>query len=1533
MANENDKINFKGMTIVPSLSLNKHINVVHNYSLQDAIDMRMSNDRTHLQNIEDIINNSIIINGISSQIQNYKIIDICACKNELVIFVKNNNILGHTNMTIFRYNEKTNVIYKAYNNYFSYYNGKLSFDYTYNVNGDLILAFCEYDTENNVQVPLKTINLNSQNYQFADINLTEDKLSIKPGIKLSNFTDVYYQSGAGYTGWHYIYIQYKINEGRYTEWYRIGFPIKLLEEVHNYLFTNDCINPKKKLVSEDITELNTAIDETNTKIDELNNGDITKLSNITLDVQDINHTLNSGTENVKHGNKYVVNTGYINKTYNFEFDLDDSFYQYRIGVVVANNTTRKQYVTEFLDANSNKAKFIFDTNQLKEESFTIEQRNNFYNVKNILNYKNELYISNYSLCDFGNINTDSIYLKSTTINKSDRIIPEKIIDKIAVGNASVYQGVFNFDNNLLWLLLSIHSKRPSINILNSLDNIQDNLIYIRKLDYGINKGTSIKHNTEYCCRLEDVYYEYKKCELSFVGSNDNPPVDYTYIVIRGKDINGNNFTLTPFPNNDFISSVSFNNYIYLENYSGIIQFRTESGNSSSNVICCYTDGKGEYKNGSMNYGMFIFAKYIYYYEDVNFAWHVKLDNIDLWNTTDTNTKMIKAPDWHPIDSFNQLYTNHPSYFQIKTYDSYIEQKQYYLTTLPPNEIFDFYIHFINKYGEISDGYRLNNNYGLYIKNNIPYVCIIDNANYYLVPANILIKYIDLQTTPIYKIDSITRLILDTYTDVDNCPTVLKNYLQNVEFKDFYFNTLANYAFDNKLIPYYNGKVLLFKTQALKLGDEYVKALEINGISLPANAIGYFISYNKIEFVTNNIGVRIDNVGYMQYYSVLNDILDYKTFNNFYDDVPLSPAMKPFTGDIVRKTVPYNFRPIYKKIFDLEIAYAGENKYGRRNKSTILTEASTLGSNVSFVNPDINTTGYITQLFNLNNNFYLNEPTLYKFSNYFYEVNNHQIIDGNLLGEYYDLLNIIYNELGVSYYYKVDDKESDTGHIALEIETLDANVKYSAIPNNPPVALVALKFVSLHAFNIETKNNPFQIGKKMFISPINTLNYFGQFIKECWEYDDYIFQKYDENKKRTTFNNTILFSNVINDETEILKWNEFLTESYKFISENRGEITNMFTLGNNIFIHCINALYILQFKDYLATAEEGLQITQSSIKDISYKEVLPTDKGYCGLQDKQASIIGNFGYIFYENDTNRLFRFDNGQLIYIDYPILQWLKQYKPYEVRFANDVERNNLIIQFRYGDKNNSDKNFTKILLYDYEIDCFVSKINNFDFANSVNTKNKLYFIDSNNLNIKIFNNIDRRQNELTIPVLNRENNEVIYKTITNKLSFIFNDSYSAIKFIEYIEWNLYKYTNTENKQISIIGEDEPIEHHRIIYSGDYLRIYNDEIDTGWIDIKQNETNGDKNEYNSKNNIDKPHYNFGKYTMNIFRNIKNRITTDYSKAPITKNYNNADDRTRLYGKWFIIEFGFNTKDYNDSNKTIEFEHLKVNVSQQTQNI
>ena len=1523
MANENDKVNFKGMTIVPSLSLNKHVSAVHNYSLQDAINMRMSNDRTHLQNIEDIIANETINNSIKAVIPNYSIVDICPCKNELVIFVLDNSIYTNKKMTIFRYNEKNNTIYKAYNGYFSYYNGKLSYDYTYNVNGDLILAFCEYDTRDNVKVPLKTINLNEQLYPNADIDLDEDKLSIKPGIKLSNFDDVYYQSGAGYTGWHYIYIQYKINEGRYTEWYRIGFPIKLLEEAHNYLFSNDCINPKKKLISEDITELNATIDEANAKIDDLNNGDITKLSNVTLDVHDIDYILSSGTDNLKHGSKYVINTGYINKTYNFDFDLDDTFYQYRIGVVVANNTNRKHFVTKFLDINSKTASFVFDVNKLTEEEFIVETRQNFYNVKNILNYKNRLYVSNYITYNFGNINTDLINLTTTTIDKSDKIIPETIIDRISVGNASVYQGAFNFDYNILWLLLSIHIKKSAIEILNSLNNVQNNIIYIRKS--GFRDSVSFFEDKEYACRIEDLYYEIKTCDLVAGGST---VAVKKYIVIKGKDINGNNILITPFANNLEYSAINFSDYFFSGIDGGIVQFRTSSGTNddTNNLICCYSSGIGKkLPDESIGYVSFVFAKYIKYTHPAGEGYEVYSPYIDILNPNRSN--FIEADLWLPINFFAELYSQHPLYFQIETHDSYIEQKQYYLTTLPPNEVFDFYIHFINKYGEISDGYRLKNTYGLYMKNDIPYVCIYSKSSYYLVPANILIKYINLSETPAYKINAFTKVIISTYTSINSCPEDLKRYFQNVEFKDLYFNNLSNYNFDNKFIPYYNGDILLFKTGSLDSGNQNVKAVVINNITLPENAIGYFISYNKIEFSKNNIGVRIKNIEHMQYYSLLNDILDYKTFNNFYSDINISPLIKPFTGDMIKVDVPFNDRPIYNKIFDLEVAYAGENKYGRRNKSTILTEASTLGSNISFINADTNTEAYITELFNINNNFYLNEPTLYKFSNYFYDIQQNQVINTNLLGEYYDLLNIIYNELGVSYYYKIDDEESDTGHINLDIETLDASISYKNIPDNLPVALVSIKFVSLHAFNIETKNNPFQIGKKMFISPTNTLNYFGQFIKECWEYDDYIFQKYDKNKQHDKFNNTILFSNVINDESIEIKWNEFLTESYKFISENKGEITNMFTLGDNIFIHCLNAIYILQFKDYLATTEESLQIIQSNIKDISYKELLPTDKGCCGLQDKEASIVGNFGYIFYENDTNRLFRFDNNQLIYMDYPILEWLKKYKPKKVRFANDVERNILIIKFEY-----SLGSFTSgeiMLIYDYEINAFVSRIYGYDFRKAFNTKNKLYFTHDYSQSIDIVSNTNKKQSESTINIIKLDNNTVETRKITNKLSFIFNDEYNVIKFIENIEWNVYKFTRSLSDKSDTT---EPIEHHRFIYPGDYIRIYNDLVDTGWIDIKETNTTGATNQYNNKD-ITKPYYRLGKYIMNLFRNVKDVIVTDYNRDPTQKTYSEADDRSRLYGKWFIIEFGFNTKDNTDANDTIEFENLKINVSRQTQSL
>jgi len=51
--------------------------------------------------------------------------------------------------------------------------------------------------------------------------------------------------------------------------------------------------------------------------------------------------------------------------------------------------------------------------------------------------------------------------------------------------------------------------------------------------------------------------------------------------------------------------------------------------------------------------------------------------------------------------------------------------------------------------------------------------------------------------------------------------------------------------------------------------------------------------------------------------------------------------------------------------------------------------------------------------------------------------------------------------------------------------------------------------------------------------------------------------------------------------------------------------------------------------------------------IDYKEVFTSDKGYGGLQDDLAYIVGEFGYIFYNDDFHKLYQFDDGQLKIMD----------------------------------------------------------------------------------------------------------------------------------------------------------------------------------------------------------------------------------------------------------------------------------------------
>jgi hypothetical protein len=53
--------------------------------------------------------------------------------------------------------------------------------------------------------------------------------------------------------------------------------------------------------------------------------------------------------------------------------------------------------------------------------------------------------------------------------------------------------------------------------------------------------------------------------------------------------------------------------------------------------------------------------------------------------------------------------------------------------------------------------------------------------------------------------------------------------------------------------------------------------------------------------------------------------------------------------------------------------------------------------------------------------------------------------------------------------------------------------------------------------------------------------------------------------------------------------------------------------------------------------KNLQVATPDVFDTEYKEVFITKLGYGGLQDKDAWIAGQFGYIWFDNDTKKIFK--------------------------------------------------------------------------------------------------------------------------------------------------------------------------------------------------------------------------------------------------------------------------------------------------------
>lgn len=1590
------------MSVVPKLNLNKHPKDCDNLSLVDARNIKISHDESCITNENSIITNTLIQTAIYNIYRNnFLIRGIIPINTGIVLFVQDyNKVEANINkLDIFVYNEKTidkdENIYLAYSG-LSYHGGKFTGTFTYNVENDLIIAFSEYDCDNNELVPLRTINLANQDKAGAedngDIRQVESKLSIVPEVKLPAVSNIEYVKGNAYKGWYYLFIRYKINKIDYTQWYSIGYPIYVdvinRNNIVRYIFNRDAF-PEKK-------------DET-IKIDQLTNLIIARKP---WDGYGVGFS------------DYISDTTDIcNETFKVAIkDLDVNYNIFQIGIICSSKSYTKSYKTFDIDIVKNTINY-YTLNLKNCEEYgsqeLIATYYNYFNVKNIINYKNRLYIAGYN---------------------ENKIDEEKIINSVKNITVGLYTTVINTstaENTNIRKDVTVYKENP-------------NPHQFDESTYHVNATIEIPFSKYFSCDDTDL--------VDFLDDKNNRINNYT---IKASDL--------------YITTANENNVIdtnRINGYFAIINVNHKNIDYSKNQI----------------YRIVI--------------------NDDMSNIKVINNMKIALQLGFPY---------------IKTDKDFINRKL--ATTLIPGEVYNFFIHFVDKYGNFTNGYKIDNTFPQHVnkdgnkvdgvvfiipvsqiefeQDRLDYIyCSVDKTakindiiiktlltsgyiiNDYKNPANHMIRY---YADYNFITKELSREIQDTIRTEDY--DYLKNKLidsvkpfinQNLNYefyKIFTFNNYINngeYGFDNYINV--NGDSL-FKVpfNNIDVNNHRVYHPYFNNINIPNNYVGYFISYEKFEkrskytglltindfrntdtiivkgdinynnyplanvtiskgidshntvklysgtiynakIVNNRItdgnlaygiiengggsisGRIIDGLintvasitgnyskleiinGNLRIYGNTDNVVKKDSLNtmssntmNFYcdnldiddtleldfnflriegknvfdyDDIPninyyQRNAPFGFVTDMNKVQLQdYNFEKLYP-MPNYKLAVANSVKDNRIGVGTCIVIDNKYDLFVNATekkNNDINL--YRVSLVKDNPNIYNNNnKTLIKFTDVFYNKNNTGIISTGLNGVYTYSGTIIYADTGVVFNetngivtmqnaeYQYYPTTVSPGHN----ETYENDRPFMCYLQMPVIDTV---FHESKCFKNEPKPQSYvtkpasekdsaQYRTGYMVTPANSIDLFENRQGSADQFNPKTYSNYREDiKDIDVYNKTIRRSNVIQDESRENSWRKFSLEAYKNITENKGIITNLVGIGNLVLAHTEHSLFMFDLNNELKTINQNIQLHQPDAFDVAYKEVFTSELGYGGLQDKRSAIVDQFGYIFYNNDDNNIYRFDNNQLAIISNDIAEWLIKAKPNNVRFANDIRNNRLLIKFDYDifKKNEDGSTFTQkrnlVLSYNYKTQNFIST-HSYYFRDAYNSKNRVYFINgfksSNLVYDSVYNFTENFNNYCTYANIYGYANAVEGFNNSCKLSFIINEGYDIVKFLEYITYKLYKVDESVRGDVPY-----PVKKLDTPYAGQMLRVYNDNVNTNDINITVDNESINPNEYkNVFGNYKKPYWDLGNWNFSYLRNM---IGNEGSQS--------AAVMSRLYGNYFIIEFEFLMQD-----RRIDFESLNYKIS------
>lgn len=1531
--------------IKPILYLNKHPKDYEDLSLVYAQGVQISGDLSVLENEK-----SIIVHKFSKDIEElfggkFKIVGAIPCNIEIIFFVIDINAIPTSdgiNCKIYRCNEDKNATKLVYDDY-KYFGGTITGTFTYNSRNDLILAVSEYDAL--IDVPLKSFNIGTfeENYS-EDLNLSYDNLSIVPTVKLPEFTNVNYQNGKATKGWYNFFIRFKFNKNDYTQWYNIGYPIFIgsleninIFKVYGYSGTN--------------TEFVTGF-----------------------------------TDNISNQNDFSNETiGFILnniKQYNPEYDF------YQIAYVCSTTSTTLVKRTEDIDININSYK-------VTQENFNIEETldnivntfYNYYDVKNIINYQNRLYIANYkekedlntNIANYVNLSLKCEYLelKDSIYNLWNDYSQYFSEEKDSI----VLSDIINSGDNTI---VTLKAKGQQTGFYSTLMG-STNQNYLVEIPYIVGNTGSL---TGFESHHEEGNYSRENGARIVVNGqtlyNFNEQISIDYISNQG---------LNEINNLEYIATAIINNIEYK------LRITASRGDSSYTVVESNID------------------QLVQTVDDVQ----VNSDDLII-KTEDGNNLLINAETGITYESGNfdiligdsVIGTIDLSNFKncrfIDTNKSFQNRKLN--DTLIPGEIYNFYIHYIDKFGEATRGYKINNSrkyaiysnrrtievvpislngeYSKYIALKAPDSKVFGSDGTILAGANYItsdwVKNQVITEDFIFigsddgtrgeelisgeqQVTELDNALIDTLSNLDYNEDLtwadITNGIDNIFYRftseynynpEVNWNRYKNYIKELAFINITNSNNdTLFKIPNVPILIDYwdrgpqttvnrdeniirfpIIKLRVSNVVIPEGYIGYFISYEKQERVNKITGILTNadfinynftedtNYGFINhnkansenifFYSSRFDIDDTIDINYSYINLKNLIVFEPrnthiIIGEINSQFKYYNLNcpiiglndcGIVTRIEDYNVVAGGDGSKNRFGVGTALQ----IRNQYDLFDTDKSSNEYkfyYATLTYINKNIYTStNKTLIKLSEIIYNTNEYVIEHGYNGYPTYD---------GITCY-------NANKVIMNTASTKIVNEKFKNYNNTYPIAAY-FQFPTIEEYFLETKsfkNSPEQVSTLIqsvddlsnkdeigefsmssYVSPENSIDlYENKYIKR----DDFtpkVYESYNSNLEYLYhFTKYIRRSNIIQDESLLNAWKQFPVEGYRVIAENKGIITNIIGIGTILLVHTEHSLFMFDRDNTLQTIDKSVQLQMPDIFDVDYKEVFTSDLGYGGLQDKFSAIVDQFGYIFYDESLNRLYKFDNGQLNYIDKDIINFLNQHKPTKLRFANDKVTNRLLIKYETKD---SVKN---VLSYNYLSNNFVS-IHKYMFDIAYGTKTNLYMIHNANNNDTIYDIITSFTKENKYGEINYEYGDYTDNIRDIVISFIVNNNYQVIKYLEYITYKLYLL------DMSSVNQFDEIDNRKQPYSGVKIRVYNDLIDTGDLDILI-DTKEAKNIFS---NYKKPHWDLGNWNFSYLRDTKN-------------GQNFANLMSRLYGNYFVITFTLNNK---VATNKIEFEDLNYFIS------